>query len=226
MTITRLANLAIAPLVFIVPLLAVPDRLVHPAPWLGLIAAAAILLSQPEITAKAMVADREDQMSALAIFAGQIGAQFVAILQFGYWLPHPPRVFGVAVVTGTVLVAGGLALRLWAIRTLGRWFTSTVMVQDGQTVVESGPYRVLRHPSYTGALLTALGVTIALASVRASCWSSSPRFPRTSIGSGSRSGNSWPSWAAHAPTTSRGRGDSDGSRFVWRRERGPVGARA
>ena len=165
MSTTRLANLAIAPLVFIVPLVGVPDRLLHPAPWLGLIAAAAILLSQPEITAKAMVADREDRMSALAIFAGQIGAQFVAILQFGYWLPHRPQVFGVAVVAGIVLVAGGLGLRLWAIRTLGRWFTSTVMVQDGQTVIESGRYRALRHPSYTGALVTALGVTIALASV-------------------------------------------------------------
>jgi len=38
------------------------------------------------------------------------------------------------------------------------------MVQTGQTVIESGPYRVLRHPSYTGALVIALGVTIALAS--------------------------------------------------------------
>jgi protein-S-isoprenylcysteine O-methyltransferase Ste14 len=42
---------------------------------------------------------------------------------------------------------------VYAVQTLGRLFTWNVEVQGGQTVVEEGPYRTIRHPSYTGALL-------------------------------------------------------------------------
>ncbi len=49
---------------------------------------------------------------------------------------------------------GGLALRTWAVWVLGSWFTWNVTVQTGQEVVSHGPYRYLRHPSYTGALIT------------------------------------------------------------------------
>ena len=65
---------------------------------------------------------------------------------------------------GAFLAAAGLCLRLWSIRTLGRFFTGTVQVVPDQQVVDDGPYRVLRHPSYTGALLTALGIALAFGS--------------------------------------------------------------
>jgi protein-S-isoprenylcysteine O-methyltransferase len=58
---------------------------------------------------------------------------------------------------GLVLVWAGIALRLWAVRTLGEFFRTTVMVQDDHRLVETGPYQWLRHPSYTGTLLTLLG---------------------------------------------------------------------
>jgi protein-S-isoprenylcysteine O-methyltransferase len=59
------------------------------------------------------------------------------------------------------LVLGGLALRWWAILTLGRFFTVNVAVHDDQRVVESGPYQFVRHPSYTGLLLAFLGLAIS-----------------------------------------------------------------
>ncbi|MEC9073379.1 MAG: isoprenylcysteine carboxylmethyltransferase family protein [Myxococcota bacterium] len=52
------------------------------------------------------------------------------------------------------LMAVGLWIRTWAIRTLGRFFTWNVTVQEGQRVIREGPYRWVRHPSYTGAFLT------------------------------------------------------------------------
>jgi protein-S-isoprenylcysteine O-methyltransferase len=52
----------------------------------------------------------------------------------------------------------GLAVRTWAVATLGRWFTWNVDVQPGQEVVERGPYRFVRHPGYAGALLTYVAV--------------------------------------------------------------------
>ncbi|HEV2034599.1 MAG TPA: isoprenylcysteine carboxylmethyltransferase family protein [Candidatus Dormibacteraeota bacterium] len=63
---------------------------------------------------------------------------------------------------GLALMLTGMALRWYSIRVLGRSFTTTVMTRPDQTVVESGPYRWIRHPSYTGGLLTVLGVLICL----------------------------------------------------------------
>lgn len=47
-------------------------------------------------------------------------------------------------------------------RVLGRYFTYQVDVHSGQTVIEAGPYRYIRHPSYAGALITVIGLGLAL----------------------------------------------------------------
>lgn len=66
-------------------------------------------------------------------------------------------------IAGVVVIALGAALRWWAILTLGRYFTFEVAVRSTQSVVRSGPYRVMRHPSCTAILIMLLGVGLALA---------------------------------------------------------------
>jgi protein-S-isoprenylcysteine O-methyltransferase Ste14 len=68
-------------------------------------------------------------------------------------------------VTGVVVTGAGIAIRQWAIITLGRFFVGHVIVQPGQTVVSSGPYRWLRHPSYTGLWLEMIGVGLGTGNV-------------------------------------------------------------
>jgi protein-S-isoprenylcysteine O-methyltransferase Ste14 len=63
---------------------------------------------------------------------------------------------------GISLMLAGLAFRFYAMSVLGRFFTYDVAVHAGQTVVEVGPYRHIRHPSYTGALTTLVGLGLAL----------------------------------------------------------------
>jgi protein-S-isoprenylcysteine O-methyltransferase len=65
---------------------------------------------------------------------------------------------------GLVVMWSGLALRAWAIHHLGGLFRAVVVIQRDHRLVTTGPYRVLRHPSYTGALVAALGFGIALGS--------------------------------------------------------------
>jgi protein-S-isoprenylcysteine O-methyltransferase Ste14 len=55
----------------------------------------------------------------------------------------------------------GLAIRVWAVAALGRAFRTTVEVDPGQGIVSSGPYRWVRHPSYTGLLLILAGLGLA-----------------------------------------------------------------
>jgi protein-S-isoprenylcysteine O-methyltransferase Ste14 len=66
-------------------------------------------------------------------------------------------------IAGIVLNPLGGALRWWAILTLRRYFTFDVAVRSGQPVVQSGPYRFVRHPAYSGTLLSLLGIGLALA---------------------------------------------------------------
>jgi protein-S-isoprenylcysteine O-methyltransferase Ste14 len=67
-------------------------------------------------------------------------------------------------LTGLALMGLGIALRLWAMKTLGHLFTYRVTIQDGHRLVTSGPFRIVRHPSYAGELLTLAGVGIGLGS--------------------------------------------------------------
>jgi len=61
---------------------------------------------------------------------------------------------------GLAILAVGLALRWTAILTLGRYFTSNVAIQEGQSVLRTGVYRFMRHPSYTGLWLAFVGLAI------------------------------------------------------------------
>lgn len=66
------------------------------------------------------------------------------------------------VALGLLLAIAGLALRIWAVNSLGRYFTKDLTVVPGQPVVDAGPYRFVRHPSYTGLLAIFLGIGVML----------------------------------------------------------------
>lgn len=65
---------------------------------------------------------------------------------------------------GIVVMLAGTAFRQWAIAVLGRYFSGVIGVQKEQKVVESGPYRLIRHPSYTGVLIFLVGMGLAVQS--------------------------------------------------------------
>ena len=81
-------------------------------------------------------------------------ARTVPSLRLGSWIAWG----------GLVVAAGGIALRRWSLDTLGRFHTGTLQVQADQEVVERGPYRLLRHPSYLGGDIALLGVGVTTGS--------------------------------------------------------------
>jgi protein-S-isoprenylcysteine O-methyltransferase Ste14 len=64
--------------------------------------------------------------------------------------------------TGIAVWLAGIALRLYSIRILGRVCTYDVAISQGQHIVEQGPYRWVRHPSYLGGLLAQIGFGLTL----------------------------------------------------------------
>jgi protein-S-isoprenylcysteine O-methyltransferase Ste14 len=65
---------------------------------------------------------------------------------------------------GVFLFAAGGALRIWPVFVLGRRFSGLVAVQPGHELVTTGIYRAIRHPSYLGLLVNALGWAVAFRS--------------------------------------------------------------
>ena len=64
---------------------------------------------------------------------------------------------------GVAVMVCGLALRLWSQAVLGRYYTTTLRHGEGQPILASGPYRLLRHPGYAGLLLAWVGAGLATA---------------------------------------------------------------
>ncbi len=100
----------------------------------------------------------DDRGTLDGIFAVVVPSLLLAFAAARYLSPVFPEIVR---AVGLFLMALGLALREWSVVTLGRFFTVDVAVQAGHAVVDRGPYRLIRHPSYSGALLAALGAGLA-----------------------------------------------------------------
>jgi protein-S-isoprenylcysteine O-methyltransferase Ste14 len=95
------------------------------------------------------------------------------ILLFWYTPPHPleTRIIPHTLVSGCaglVLCLLGLGLAIWSRNTLGRNWSSFVVLKQGHELVERGPYRLMRHPIYSAILLMGLGTAVAFG--RLACW--------------------------------------------------------
>ena len=101
--------------------------------------------------------------SRLVILAGPIILLIFAIdLWFGYTQTAPlPVSF---LYLGVLLALLGITVRQWALATLGRFFFPQIEFSSDHRLITKGPYRLIRHPSYTGATLTFLGLALIMQS--------------------------------------------------------------
>jgi protein-S-isoprenylcysteine O-methyltransferase Ste14 len=104
---------------------------------------------------------RKDRGSGLVIIGGVVLSILIAVIFAGSDIARLPGWFFYA---GMGLMIAGIIIRQWSIAVLGRYFSTSVGIQKDQKVVQTGPYRLVRHPSYTGALLIMVGIGLALQS--------------------------------------------------------------
>jgi protein-S-isoprenylcysteine O-methyltransferase Ste14 len=102
--------------------------------------------------------------SSLGILIGLQWAGLALNFALGLWYPGAAITWQrtALFLIGVICIPLGVALRWYAIRTLGRFYTRDVAVTTDQQVVQSGPYRFIRHPAYSGTFLTMLGVGLAM----------------------------------------------------------------
>ncbi|KAJ6554262.1 hypothetical protein B0H19DRAFT_948515 [Mycena capillaripes] len=65
-------------------------------------------------------------------------------------------------VLGAVLIIGGASIRFHCYRELGRHFTFALSLRDNHRLITTGPYAIVRHPSYAGGNMTLLGAVLTL----------------------------------------------------------------
>lgn len=101
----------------------------------------------------------------------------------GWWMlayPRWPAPMNWLIVSHTALILAlgtavciyGLAFTIWARRTLAGNWSSDVTFKQGHELVRTGPYRLVRHPIYTGLLIMSLGTAIVVGQLH--CWLSIP----------------------------------------------------
>jgi protein-S-isoprenylcysteine O-methyltransferase Ste14 len=114
-------------------------------------------------TASSMSATNDDQDTTRAILVAYGLAAGLPLLLRPVRMPRLPRAAGVA---GLLAQGAGLGIRAWAMRTLGSYYSRTLRTDgEQQVVVDAGPYRLVRHPGYTGSLLTWIGFALTSRSV-------------------------------------------------------------
>src|SRR5712664_7403 len=130
--------------------------------WLAseLIGAALI----PRLRARTSTRVRRDRGSRALILL-TLGGSLLVAFYFGYGGvgPLPDWVF----YLGIFLMLLGVVVRQWAIAVLGRFFSLNVQVVEDHRVIDKGPYRWVRHPSYTGVMITFIGLSLAVQSLGA-----------------------------------------------------------
>jgi len=105
---------------------------------------------------------RQDKGTALQNLWTVLIVQLITIIEATYYRFPGSFTWDIFVSLSLALMVLGLILRTWAVVTLGKFFTWHVTVQENQKVIRNGPYRFIRHPSYTGAMLTYFFATIYL----------------------------------------------------------------
>ncbi|HEX7996058.1 MAG TPA: isoprenylcysteine carboxylmethyltransferase family protein, partial [Streptosporangiaceae bacterium] len=138
-------------------------------PWHGAATMTLILWGVIELALRVRLAVRPDWRSRVRSWSAVAGGRlrewtfFLVVLgiagavlgalwltRFTQFADHGGKAL---VALGEVIAVCGIALRVWAILTLDRFFTFVVGIAQDHRVVQHGPYRVLRHPGYAGALL-------------------------------------------------------------------------
>jgi len=140
-------------LIIILPLLLKPELILNYKIIIIEIVVFILWLTQPEFSIQETKQQKEsDRFTVILILVMSVISIVVPVIQWAYF-ENGDSNFGLLCWIGVFFIIAGVWVRVWSIMQLGAFFTSTVQIKDEHSLVESGPYALVRHPGYLGAFL-------------------------------------------------------------------------
>lgn len=102
-----------------------------------------------------------DNMSIYGVMAANIISCSLVLLGAQHLQIKLPSAVATA---GIILLYCGITLRVYSVWTLRKFFTVSVEIKSGHEIIRKGPYKYVRHPSYSGSILSLIGMQIGLRS--------------------------------------------------------------
>lgn len=147
------------------PLLGNPSLILNPKIIFIITGSVCVWLTQPAFSVAETSEKRQsDKFSVLLILLMSLISGVVPILDWAYFNSAKNNL-GWMTVAGTVMIITGILFRAWSVKTLGKFFTPTVQIRQGHQLINTGPYKIIRHPSYFAAFLSITGGAVLLESI-------------------------------------------------------------
>src|SRR6478672_3238711 len=148
----------------LLPLSGKPDLILQYKNITIMLVVFAVWATQPPISKKETVENKNrDKFSVLLIIIMSMLGIAVSIIDWAYFRNAADNLL--LSIIGLFIIITGIIFRIWAIHTLGKQFTPTVQVKEDHQLITSGPYSVVRHPSYLGAMWAMVGISVFLNSI-------------------------------------------------------------
>ena len=152
-------------LMVILPLLGKPGLMIHYKILIIIAGSISMWLTQPAFTVKETSDQKNsDRFSVVLILCMSFISVVVPVVDWAYFTTAQNSFDGITVL-GILMIVTGITFRALAVRYLGKYFTPTVQIKDDHRLVTSGPYSIVRHPSYTGAFLAIVAGGVVLESL-------------------------------------------------------------
>lgn len=107
----------------------------------------------------------KEKASFVLLFVGGTLTTIAAMVEY-LLLDRPPSL--ILVIIGAIVTLSSFAYRNWAIRTLGRFWSVHVEIRENHTLIDTGPFRRVRHPVYAAAIGELVGIVLILQAYYAS----------------------------------------------------------
>ncbi len=147
-------GLIVSSIIVMVPVIGNNAMLSAPHLWILIVIGILASLFQPNYNPFKRSPNIEDKGTANQIIWSIYFTQLSVLIEAAYFR-YPESISWSNLTTlALILMVSGLAIRTWAVFTLGRYFTWHISIQKNQTIINTGPYAFVRHPGYFGAFLT------------------------------------------------------------------------
>lgn len=100
--------------------------------------------------------EKTSDFGTLEFYAISQALTFLSALWFDSMWPSP----GFAHFLGLIVFVFGICFRLWAIITLGQYYSHIVREVEDHKIIDSGPYKYIRHPAYAGMIVAHFGIVL------------------------------------------------------------------